>query len=238
MRTAVILAGGLGTRLRPLTYETPKPLVDIDGRTLAEHTLLLLKRAGVTTAYFSIGHLAEKIVAFFGDEYEGIRIKYLIEKEPLGTGGWMHLVDQKDFNEDFIVVNVDDLSDLDFAELLAFHKRHRALISISLHQVEDVRAFGVAELDGDRIIRFVEKPQPAEAPSDWANYGHYIFSPRVFDFLPQEKRFMFEYDLFPKVAAAGGLYGHKYSGVWLTTNTHEQLARVRKEWRQKSTTTR
>ncbi len=231
MKTAVILAGGLGTRLRPLTLETPKPLVDIDGRCLAEHTLLLLKRAGVTTAYFAIGYLAEKIMAFFGDEYEGIRIKYLVEEEPRGTGGWMHLVDRKDFAEDFIVVNVDDLSDLDFRELETFHRKHDALISLSLHQVDDVRAFGVAELEGDRILRFVEKPQPEDAPSDWVNYGHYIFSPRVFDIIPEEKRFMFEYDLFPKVAAAEGLYGHKYRGVWLTTNTPEQLAQARREWR-------
>jgi mannose-1-phosphate guanylyltransferase len=231
LRTAVILAGGLGTRLRPLTHETPKPLVDIDGRCLAEHALLLLKRAGITTTYLAIGHLAEKVQAFFGDEYEGIRIKYVVEKEPLGTGGWMRLVDRKDFVEEFIVMNVDDLADVDFRKLRDFHRRHQAVITISLHKVEDVRPYGIARLDGDRLLGFVEKPSPETAPSQWASNGHYIFSPEAFRLMPGERKFMLERDLFPKAAAQGRLYGYRHTGVWLTTNTHEQLARVRKEWR-------
>jgi len=231
MKTAVILAGGLGTRLRPLTLETPKPLIDIDGRNIMEHVLLLLKRTGVTTAYLAIGYLAEKVQAFFGDSYQGIRLKYIIEKKPLGTGGWMNLVDKEDFREDFIVMNADDFADVDFAEIEKVHRQHGAVITISLHQVDNVSAFGVAELQGDRIKGFVEKPSPEEAPSNWVNHGYYVFSPEAFRYAPGQEKIMLEYDIFPKVAADGKLYGYKHAGQWVTTNTHEQLARVKREWK-------
>lgn len=231
MRTAVILAGGLGTRLRPLTLETPKPLVDIDGRNITEHILLLLKQAGVETAYLAIGYLAEQVQAFFGDRYEGIALKYIIEKEPLGTGGWMHLVDKADFTEDFIVLNADDFADVDFAEIQKVHQEHDAVITISLHQVDDVRAYGIAELEGNKLLRFVEKPDPETAPSNWANHGYYIFSPHAFAYAPDKPKIMLEYDIFPKVAADGKLYAFKHDGQWVTTNTHEQLAHVKKAWK-------
>ncbi|MBR9693402.1 nucleotidyltransferase family protein [Candidatus Woesearchaeota archaeon] len=231
MKTAVVLAGGLGTRLRPLTLETPKPLVDIDGRNIMEHSLLLLKRAGITTAYLAIGYFAEKVQAFFGNSYDGITLKYIIEKEPLGTGGWMHLVDKADFTEDFIVMNADDFADVDFAEIWKVHQKCDAIITISLHQVDDVRAFGVVNFDGDRIKGFVEKPSPEEAPSNWVNHGYYIFSPKVFAYAPKQEKFMLERDIFPQLAADGKLYCYQHTGQWVTTNTHEQLAHVKKIWK-------
>ncbi len=127
---------------------------------------------------------------------------------------------------------MDDLADVDYGRMLAFHRRHGALVTLSLHAVEGVRAFGVARLEGDRVLGFVEKPgSREEAPSHWVSNGHYVFSPAVFDMLPEERRFMLERDLFPGAAAAGRLYGFRHEGVWLTTNDFAQLDRVRREWR-------
>lgn len=231
METAVILAGGLGTRLRPLTEKIPKALIDIDERNLTEHNLLLLKKAGVKTAYLAVGYLHEKIQDFFGDEYEGIKIKYIIEKEPLGTGGWMHLVDKEDFTDNFIAMNGDDLLELDFNEVLKIHKENSALATLALHEVDDVTKFGVAEMEGKKIKKFVEKPKQEDAPSNWVNQGRYVFSPRIFDLVPKEKKFMLEKELFPKVAEQGKLYFYRNTGLWFPTNDFEQWEHVKKNWR-------
>ena len=115
MKTAIILAGGFGMRLRPLTLETPKPLIPVRDKTLAEHNIEKLKEAGVKKIYLSIGYLADKIVDYFKDKDLGVDIEFLIEKEPLGTGGCMHLLTEEqkkeDFNSDFIVINGDNLFD-------------------------------------------------------------------------------------------------------------------------------
>jgi mannose-1-phosphate guanylyltransferase len=229
---AVILAGGLGTRLRPLTYEIPKPLIPIQGKTLTEHNFDSLKYAGVTEIYLSIGYMAEKIQAHFHDETKfGVKIHYIIEKEPLGTGGWMHMVPR--FQDDFFVVNGDNLLDMDLNHLLEFHKKHKAVVSMVLTKVEDVTAFGIARLEGNKIIEFVEKPKIEDAPSSYANSGFYIFSPKVFDYLPKIEKFNLEQELFPKLAKNKMLYGLKTDCPWHDTGTFERWDKVIKEWKRK-----
>ena len=116
---AILLAGGLGTRLRPVTYEIPKPLIPVQGRALIEHNLELLKEGGVTETYLAIGHMADKIKHHFKDAYPGLKIHFLVEDEPLGTGGWMNLTER--IKGDFIVINADNLFDL------IFHNSHDSL---------------------------------------------------------------------------------------------------------------
>ena len=232
MKTAVVLAGGLGTRLRPLTHKMPKALIPIRDTTLTDHVLGLLKAHGIETVYLAIGYLAEQIQEHFGDGNAlGLKIKYVVEDEPLGTGGWMHLVDPADFTQDFIVLNGDNLFDLDFDAMLELHQKENALVTIGLSTVEDVEFYGVAELDGNKILRFVEKPKREEAPSKLINGGYYLFSPDVFAHIPKDKKFMFETDLFPKLAEMGKLCGYPSDGQWFDTGTPERWKKAEHEWK-------
>jgi mannose-1-phosphate guanylyltransferase len=231
IKTAIILAGGLGTRLRPLTLETPKALVQIDELNLTEHVISKLKEAGVTQIHLSIGYLSDKVINHFDKNPGGMKIKYIVEREPLGTGGCLHLIDKSDFTSDFIVVNGDNLFNLNWDKMHELHKKNNSLITIGLTRVEDVSAFGVAALEGEKIIRFVEKPKKEDAPSNYINSGYYIFSPEVFSHLPQTPKFMLEKDLFPAVAQKGRLHGHKDDAQWFDTGTFERLDEVRKKWK-------
>ncbi|MFH0870279.1 MAG: nucleotidyltransferase family protein [archaeon] len=227
---AVILAGGIGERLRPLTETIPKVMMNVQGRTLIEHVFDILKRAGITEVYLSIGYMADKIQAYYGDGKKfGMKIHYLVEKERLGTGGWMRLIERP--GEDIFVMNGDNLYDLDLREVYRSHRKMKADATIVLTKVGDVRHYGIVELKDDRIMRFVEKPTPEEAPSDYANSGYYVFSPSVFDFMPADKdAFMLEKDLFPAIAQKGLLCGFRSSAQWFDTGTHEQLRKVNDEW--------
>ena len=172
---AVILAGGLGTRLHPLTKTLPKALVQVQDATLTDKVLDLLKEAGVTEVFLAIGHLREKIQSYYGDESKGIKIKYFIEEKPLGTGGWMHQA--KDLLKgDFFVLNGDNLFDVNFKEFIAFHKKNNAVTSIALTTVDDPTSFGIAKMEKDNIIAFIEKPKKEDAPSNLANSGYYLFN--------------------------------------------------------------
>jgi len=236
MKTAVILAGGLGTRLRPVTYEIPKPLIPVQGRTLTEHVLDVLKEHGITKVLLAIGYMAEEIKAYFGDGSRfGVEMQYLVEDEPLGTGGWMHLVQERGMvpDEEFIVVNGDNLFDLDFHAMLARHKEEGAAATLSLYETDDVESRGVVAMDGNKITAFVEKPKKEEAPSNLVSAGYYIFSPEAFSFMPKERRFMLEHHLFPAIAKAGKLAGFVSDAQWFDTGTFDRWDRVIKEWRKK-----
>lgn len=228
---AVILAGGLGTRLYPLTKTVPKALVDIQGKTLTEHVIDLLKAAGVTEVFLAVGVLREKIKEYFKDGKEfGVSITYLDEKEPLGTGGWMHQA--KDMlKDDFFVLNGDNLFAVDLKAMLAFHREKKALATLALTKVVDVSSYGIVKMEGDNIVDFVEKPTPDEAPSNLASGGYYIFNEAIFDYRLQENRFMLEHDLFPIVAAKGKLFGFPSDAQWFDTGTLERLELVNKNWR-------
>ncbi len=235
MRTAVILAGGLGTRLRPLTYELPKSLIPVQGITLTEQVIAKAKEAGIEKFYLSIGYLSEQIVDYFSSKDFGVKIDYIIEDTPLGTGGWLNKLSAQqikdDFSDDFLVLNGDNLFDLDWTKMKIVHDSNNSLITIALTQVEDVTAFGVADLDGAVIKRFVEKPTLKDAPSNYINSGYYIFSPKVFDIVPNEEKFSMERVLFPKAAEMGLLFGYPDSSQWFDTGTFVRWEKVIFEWR-------
>lgn len=228
---AVILAGGLGTRLYPLTKTLPKALVTVQGRTLTDHVLDLLKEAGVEEVFLAVGVMREKIKAYYGDGKDaGIRIRYLDEEEPLGTGGWMHQAKDQ-LKGDFFVLNGDNLFDVDLKAMLAFHKERKALATIALTKVEDPSSFGIVEMEGERIVDFVEKPSPEDAPSDLASGGYYIFNEDIFEYRLQEQKFMLEHDLFPIIASKRRLFGFPSAAQWFDTGTFERLETVNAQWR-------
>src|SRR3989338_2775178 len=155
---AVILAGGRGTRLKPITDTVPKALVDVHGRTLTEHLLDLLKKHGVKEVFLSVGYLKEKIKDYFRDGSKfGLKIKYIEENEPLGTAGPLR-IEKKEFTQSFIVSNGDELKKIEIDKMFALHKKENALVTIALLSVEDPSHYGVARLHKNKIMEFVEKP--------------------------------------------------------------------------------
>jgi len=218
---AIILAGGLGTRLRPLTLETPKPLLKVKGLPIAEQAILNFKKYGITEIILSIGYLADKIKDYFGTgEKWGVKIDYCVEDQPLGTGGALKKA-ASEIKETFIAINGDNLADFNWQEAIALHKKNEAKITLALFPVEDVTQFGIAELEGDRIKRFIEKPTVEEAPSNLNNAGGYIMEPEVLDILPEGVSSI-ERDCFEKLATTGVVFAYTHHGQWYPTDTLEK----------------
>ncbi len=235
IKTAVIIAGGLGTRLRPVTYTTPKPLIMIRNKTLLECVIDKVLEAKVKHIFLSIGYLHDKIISFVNNiksSYPYVDFHFLVEDKPLGTAGWLNLISNKEkskyFNEEFIVVNGDNLFDLDW-ELFANAAKGAA--TIALTPVEDVSAYGVAKLNNGKIEAFVEKPDAESAPSNKINSGYYILSPAVFGFAKNKKKLMFETDIFPALAKQGQLYYYIDNAKWFDTGTFERWKRASDEWK-------
>ena len=226
---AIILAGGLGTRLRPLTYTTPKPLLLIKGKPIIEHAILNFKKHGIEEIVLSIGYMADKIKEYFGDGSKwGIKIDYCVENEPLGTGGALKKA-AEGISGTFVAINGDNLADFDWTSALASHKKNNAKITLSLFPVEDVTQYGIARLEGDKILEFVEKPAADKAPSNLNNAGGYIMEADVLDILPQGKSSI-EYDCFEKVAGLGRVFAHIHNGQWFPTDTLEKYQNADREF--------
>jgi NDP-sugar pyrophosphorylase family protein len=231
---ALILAGGEGTRLRPLTYAIPKALIPVQGRTLTDQVLDIYKKIGVNDIVLSVSYLADQIIDYFGDGKKlGINIEYLREEKPRGTAGPLLILRERNrqIKEDFFMSNGDNLFNLDLLAMLDFHKKNNGVATIGLSQIEDTSQFGVAKLEGDKIIEFVEKPQKELAPSNYINSGYYILSPQIFNYLPQKDFVMLEKDVWPVLAKAGELFGFKSSAQWFDTGTPQRHAQVEAEWR-------
>ncbi len=226
---AIILAGGLGTRLRPLTENIPKPLLTIKGKPIIEHALLNFKKHGITDVILSIGYRAELIKEYFGDGSKwGMNIEYCIEDAPLGTGGAIRKA-AENINEKFLVINGDNLADFDWTELIATHERNPAKITLALFPVEDVTQFGIAELEGEKIKRFIEKPKVEEAPSNLNNAGGYVMEKDVLEMLP-EGFCMIERDCFEKLSPSGVIFSCCHNGQWFPTDTLEKYYRAEEKF--------
>ena len=227
---AIVLVGGEATRLRPLTDTIPKALIELQGKTILEHVLDLFKRYAITDVTLSVGYLREQIISYFGDGKKyGLHISYIEETEPLGTAGPLNLLPQR-IGETFIVCNGDELKQIDITAMRRHHRQSGATATLALTTVEDPSIYGVARLDGTKILEFVEKPRREAAPSNCINAGFYIFEPSVFNLIPPGKA-MFEYDVFPTLAAAGTLHGYVFSGQWFDTGNFERLEHARRAWR-------
>jgi len=230
IRTAIILAGGKGERLRPLTDEIPKPLLPIKGKPIIEHAIYNFKKYGIKNIIIAIGYRAEKIQKYFGDGKKfGVNISYGIEKEPLGTGGAMKEA-SKNINETFAAINGDNLADFNWNEIEKMHRKNNAKITLALFPVEDVTQFGIAKLAGEKIIDFIDKPKKEEAPSNLNNAGGYIIEPEALSILP-EGRSSIEKDCFEKLAKKGVIFGFMHRRQWFPTDTIEKYEKAEKEFK-------
>jgi mannose-1-phosphate guanylyltransferase len=218
---AVLLVGGKGTRLRPLTVTTPKPMLPTAGVPFLEHLLVRLRDAGVDHAILSTSYRPEVFEAYFGDGARiGMRVTYVTEVEPLGTGGGIRNVADHLRGEDFLVLNGDVLSGLDVRALLATHRSSGADATLYLTPVDDPSAFGLVPLDeGGRVQAFLEKSSPPWA-TNLINAGCYVFAPSVLDRIPPGRPVSVERETFPGLLSDGRpMQGHVDEGYWLDLGT-------------------
>ncbi|NLM53009.1 MAG: NTP transferase domain-containing protein [Firmicutes bacterium] len=213
---AIIMAGGEGSRLRPLTCDRPKPMVPLVNRPMMEHIVALLKAYGFTDIGVTLQYLPEQIKNYFGDGRQfGVKMQYFVEDSPLGTAG--SVKNSGDFlDETFIVISGDALTDFDLQKAVDFHRQKGGIATLVLTSVETPLEYGVVIADKDgRITRFLEKPAWGEVFSDTVNTGIYILEPEVLDFIPVNKKFDFAQDLFPLLMEKGyTLYGYVAEGYW------------------------
>lgn len=220
---AVVLVGGFGTRLRPLTLATPKQLLPIGRLTMLERVIGQLGAHGITEAVLSLGFRPDRFLEAFGDGVcDGVRLRYAEEPEPLDTAGAIAFAAREaGIDEAFLAVNGDVLTDLDITGFVEDHHRLGGLATIALTPVEDPSRFGVVTTDaGGRVLGFVEKPPPGTATSNWINAGTYVLEPEVLDMVPVGARSSIERDVFPRLAEDGRLFAVRSDAYWLDAGTH------------------
>ena len=200
---ALILAGGKGTRLRPLTVYTPKPIVPFLNRPFLLYQLEILQRAGIEDITLSLSYQPDKIEDILGDGSDyGVRLRFITEPHPMGTGGAYKFA-AADIRETTVVFNGDILTDLDIAKVVKFHQSKKAAATIALAPVEDPSAYGLVETERDgKVLRFREKPKPEELDdlqTNTINAGIYVLEPEVLDLIPAGENNSFEYNVFPEL---------------------------------------
>jgi mannose-1-phosphate guanylyltransferase/phosphomannomutase len=213
---AVVMAGGEGTRLRPLTSNQPKPMVSIVGKPCMEHILELLREHGMTDVIVTVAFLPQAIRSYFGEgDTLGMSIGYSVEESPLGTAGSVRLA-ARQLDETFLVISGDALCDLDLSKLVAFHKKRGAAVTIGLKAVDNPLEFGIVVTDDEgRIERFLEKPSWGQVFSDTINTGIYVLEPEVLKHVPSDRPYDFSKELFPYLLEMGRpLYGYVMDGYW------------------------
>jgi NDP-sugar pyrophosphorylase family protein len=228
---ALILAGGEGARLRPLTIHTPKPIVPLANRPFLFYQLELLKQAGIKDITLSLSYQPNKIESIFGaGEDLGLRIRYVVEATPMGTAGAYKYAHER-LNQTTIVVNGDILTDIDIAELVAYHREKRAVATVAVAPVENPSAYGLVEAGADgRVRRFVEKPKPEEVTCKTINAGVYVLEPSVLNYIPAEEKFSFEYQLFPALLAADEqFYAYTWPGYWIDIGAPNRYLQANKD---------
>ncbi|MDP3997945.1 MAG: sugar phosphate nucleotidyltransferase [Candidatus Andersenbacteria bacterium] len=232
-RQAVILASGQGVKMRPFTYEIPKPLIPVNGRPLLEYSIDLLHRYGINDIVLTVSHLAAKIKNHFGNgSHFGVNISYVHEKKISGTGGALRAAQKKLGDAPFLMLYGDVLLDLDITEFMQVHQNTKASIgTLALTSVADPSAYGAVRMRGTRVVEFSEKPVISNDVSRLVFAGCAAFNPSVFDFLQKRGQLSLERDVFPELISQGRLFGYPFEGQWFDVSTHDVYEQVLKQWR-------
>jgi mannose-1-phosphate guanylyltransferase len=228
---AILLAGGLGTRLHPLTEELPKPMVPVLGRPWLDRLVEWLAAHGITEITLSLRHGKEVVMDHFREPPSGVEIRFAVEPQPLGTGGAIRYAAGQDPAETLLILNADIVQTFDLSSFLQFHRERNAQVTIGLIEVEDPSAYGAVELDGDGMIRkFIEKPRPGETESRWVNAGIYAFDPGVLSYIPEGREVSVERETFPALLAAGvRVYGCPCRGYWKDIGTRDRYLALHRD---------
>ena len=226
---AILLAGGQGTRLRPLTLNTPKPIVPIFGRPFLHYQIdRILQVPEIDEIVLSLNYQPERIEAVFGDGSSlGTRISYVVEPAPLGTAGGIKFA-SRDIRHTIVVFNGDVLTQIDVAAVIAMHRARNATATIVLTPVENPAAYGLVETDaGGNILRFIEKPDPAQITTNYINAGIYVLEPSTFDRIPDGVPWSIERKYFPSLVERRETFvAYPYDGYWIDIGTPEKYLQV------------
>jgi len=219
---AVVLAGGEGTRLRPLTLTTPKPVMPLAGRPFLSFMLDWAHGHGVDEVILSCGFMSDAVKSVLGDIYDGMRLRHVIEEEPLGTAGPVRLAyDEGLLEERLLVLNGDVLTDIDLTGELEQHERTGARATLALYPVDDTSSYGVVPTDDEgRVEAFIEKGS-GDAPTNRINAGAYVLEREVVESIPAGRAVSFEREIFPSLVG-DGLYGYAAAGYWIDIGTPER----------------
>jgi mannose-1-phosphate guanylyltransferase len=218
---AIILVGGEGTRLRPLTYSVVKSMVPVLNRPFLEHVLCNLAKHNINEIILAMGYKPDSIYEYFkSGPVKDIRLTYSLEVKPLGTAGAVKLAGDH-VDRTFFVLNGDVFTDIDYTDMLHYHRENHSKATIALTHVEDPTKFGVVETTGEgRIQRFIEKPPADQVTSHWINAGVYILEPDVLDYIPAGEFYMFERGVFPDLLAKGErVFAYKSDAYWIDMGT-------------------
>ena len=226
--SAIILVGGEGTRLRPLTLDLPKPVVPVLDRPFLRFQLDLLRRAGIEDIVLCVAFRPERIRTVLGDgSGDRVRLTYVLEETPLGTGGAVKNA-EAGLGDRVVVMNGDVLADMDLPAILRLHDETRAAATLVLHPVENPSAYGLVETDGQgRVQRFIEKPKPEEITTNKINAGLYVLQTRTLALMPKGVPYSIERGYFPSLIATGErVQAHTHSGYWIDIGTHRKYLQV------------
>lgn len=226
---AVVLVGGFGTRLRPLTLSQPKQMLPVGRVTMLERVVAKLGSYGVDEVVLSLGYQPDAFMEEFPDGLcAGVKVRYAVEPEPLDTAGAIRFAAiEGGVAGRFVAVNGDVLTDLDVADLWARHEAFGGAATIALTPVEDPSRYGVVPLDEQgRVEAFIEKPEPGTAPSNWINAGTYVLEPEVLDRIPSGRKVSIEREVFPALVEEGSLYGVQSTAYWIDAGTPEAYLQV------------
>ena len=228
MAVAILLVGGFGTRLMPLTKNTPKPMLTVAGVPVTEHQIAMAKAAGISEIVLATSYLSDVFIPYFGDGSKwGIKIKYAVEKEPLGTGGAIRNAAQLlDSNELVVILNGDVLSSHNLGEQIRQHEANDADVTLHLTEVQDARAFGCVPTDSNgRVTAFLEKME--NPVTNQINAGCYVFNPRVVSTIPLNTVVSVERETFPELVASGAkVFGYVENAYWLDIGTPRALLKA------------
>jgi mannose-1-phosphate guanylyltransferase len=229
---ALILAGGFGTRLRPISCTRPKILFPIINKPLLQWTFERLAKNNITEAILAVNYQTEVYIKQHKIPKCGLKIKYSRDpiKMPMGTGGAIKKAEKLlGYDSPFLALNGDIFADLSYTEILKKHKEEQAVATIALQKVKDPSRYGVAEVAADnRIKRFIEKPSLKDAPSDLINAGVYVLSPKIFGYIQKGRSVSIEREVFTKLAIEGKLYGHVLEGLWMDIGKPEEYLEINK----------
>jgi mannose-1-phosphate guanylyltransferase len=228
---AVILVGGQGTRLRPLTYNTPKPMVPVLNVPFLEHIIRNLKEHNITEIILAQHYLAESMQKYFGDGSKfDVKLYFMMEDSPRGTAGAVKNV-EKYLDGTFLVLNGDIFHNRDFTALLKFHHRHKAKATIVLSPVDNPTIYGLIETDNrGKVKRFLEKPKQEEVTTNMINAGTYVLEPEVMRRIPPDTRYSFEREVFPQMLIDGEpVYAYPSNNYWMDTGTPEKYLQLHRD---------
>jgi NDP-sugar pyrophosphorylase family protein len=227
---AIILAGGVGTRLRPLSCTRPKLLFPLLNKPLLDHTFERLATTGVNGVTLAVKFMADVFMNRYGESAKGMKITYSREKIPMWTGGAIKYAEDLIGHDDrFLVLNGDIFTTIDYAKLVEKHRENEAVATIALYRVEDPSRYGTVKLTKEnRIAQFVEKAPLGKAPSNLINAGVYVLEPEIFNYIPAGRPVSIEREVFPKLAEQGKLFGHTFEDIWIDIGKPEDYLKANK----------